>query len=423
MRTLLVNPPSKFLIDDNVFPTLGLLYIGAYLKVADYGDVSVLDLNGMHTMPEIIDADIVGFYSNTPQFPSVLKLKETLKSANINKSAAYVIGGPHVSSRPVDAESYFDYVVMGEGERAFLDIIKGVDTGKRLPEKVIKYNYIKDLDSIPFPDRDLVDLKSYRYLINGDLATTLITSRGCPYGCAFCANNAWGKTLRLRSPQNIIDELRILIDKYDYRTFMFFDDTMTVHRKRMEILCEMLKKLNITYRCFIRADTVDKDILAKMKESGCVEVGMGMESGSQRILNIVNKGQTVVQNMRAVKWCKEVGLSIKGFFVVGFPGEDAESVRETIDFIGKSRVDDLDITMFTPYPGSKIYQEKDKYDIRFKGTYEDSWYKGKPGSYRSSVSTSSLSSEKIANIRDEIEKRFKKKSKLENKIYAGKENR
>jgi len=418
MRILLVSPPSKFLIDDNVFPTLGLLYIGAYLKNAGYGDVSVLDLNGRHDIPETLEADIIGFYSNTPQFPAVVELKKELEAINKKRNAAYVIGGPHVSGKPNDAEPYFDYIVLGEGERAFLDIVKGIDSGKRPPNKIIKYEYMKDLDAIHFPNRDLVDIKSYKYLIDGELATTLISSRGCPFGCAFCANNAWGKTLRLRSPENVIEEIKLLMRNYGYRAFMFFDDTMTIHKKRMEKLCDMLKKLNIIYRCFIRADTVDKDILAKMKESGCVEVGMGMESGSQRILNIVNKGQTTGQNMKVVKWCKAVGLRVKGFFVFGFPGENRESVRETIDFIEESGVDDLDVTVFTPYPGSKIYEQKEKYDIQFEGTYEDCWYKGKPGFYKSMVSTSGLGSAEIAKIREKIEQRFKKKDKLYSKVNA-----
>lgn len=407
MKILLVNPPSKFLVDDNVFPTLGLLYLAAYLRREGYADISLLDLNGKPDMPESIDAHVVGFYSTTPQFPAVVELKEKLKRINKAESCIYVIGGPHVSGRPEDALPHFDYVVAGEGERAFSDIVKAVSQSKKLTKRTLRYDYIEDMNSIPFPDRTLIDVKSYKYLINEKPATTLITSRGCPFGCAFCANNAWGKTLRLRSPENVITEVKMLIEKYNFSAFMFFDDTMTVNKKRMERLCDLLKGLHIIYRCFIRADTVDRDILIKMKESGCVEVGMGMESGSQRILNIVNKGQTVEQNMGAIKWCKELGISVKGFFVVGFPGENRESVRETIKFIEESKVDDLDVTIFTPYPGSKIYEKKQEYDIDFDIVYKQSWYKGKPGYYKSMVSTSDLSAEEIVKIRRDIEKRFK----------------
>ena len=409
MRILLVNPPSKFLIDDNVFPTLGLLYLSAYLKREGFTDISLLDLNGNHEMPASIDCDVVGFYSNTPQFFGALELKERLNAINKNRSCVYVIGGPHVSGLPDEAAGHFDYVVAGEGERVFLDIVKGAASGKRLPGKILRYPYMDDLNKIPFPDRDLIDLKSYKYFIDGEPATTLITSRGCPFGCAFCANNAWGKTLRYRSPENVIAELKEVMSRYGYRTFMFFDDTITVHRKRMEALCAGFKSLDIRYRCFVRADTVDEAILGKMKDSGCVEVGIGMESGSQRILDLVNKGQKKERNLQAAKWCKGVGLRVKGFFVVGFPGEDRGSVNETIDFIEESGVDDLDVTIFTPYPGSKIYRDKDKYDIKFDSSRHDHlWYKGKPGEYKSTVATSALGQDEIASIRDEIERRFKK---------------
>ncbi len=123
MEILLVNPPSEFLVDDNVFPTLGLLYLAAYLKQNGYSDISLLDLNGKQEIPKAIDAHVVGFYSTTPQFPAVIRLKEKLKKINKVKSAVYVIGGPHVSGVPRDALLHFDYVVAGEGERVFLDIV------------------------------------------------------------------------------------------------------------------------------------------------------------------------------------------------------------------------------------------------------------------------------------------------------------
>ena len=409
MKILLVNPPSPFLKDENVFPTLGLLYLSSYLKQAGYTNISILDLNGKHDLPKSLYADIVGFYSSTPQFPNVLKLREQVEKINSNKSAIYIIGGPHVSGKPGDAEPYFDYVIIGEGERVLLDIVKGIDSKKYMTDKVVKYEYMKDINEIPFPDRDLIDVKNYKYFINGRLATALISSRGCPYGCYFCANNAWGNTLRLRSLENVIEEIKFLINKYGYKAFMFFDDTITVNKKRMKTLCAMLGKLDVFYRCFIRSDTVDKDILLQMKQSGCKEVGLGVESGSQRILNLVNKGERIEQHINAIKMCKDIGIRVKGFFILGLPGENEESVKETRDFLSKNNIDDFDMTIFTPYPGSKIYNEREKYDINFNEDYENYWYKGKPGCYRSVVSTSMLSSKRIAELRDEIEKEFKRK--------------
>lgn len=413
MKILLVNPPSTFLINDSVFPTLGLLYISAYLKEAGHKDVSLLDLNGRHSLPSEIAADIVGIYSNTPQFPKVVKLIKHLRRVNNVENPLYVIGGPHVSGRPEDAMEDFDAVVVGEGERAFLDIVGSKETGKDMKEqKIVRRDNLKDIDTFPFPDRDILSIRDYKYFINDRLTTTLITSRGCPFGCNFCANNVWNKTLRMRSAKNVYEEIKSLKEKYGYNSFMFFDDTMTINRKRMIEICDLLKPLNIIYRCFIRSDTIDKPMLEKMKESGCVEVGMGMESGSQRILNIVNKGETVEENLKAVILCRELGIRIKGFFIIGLPGESRQTIGETMDFLGKAKLNDIDVTIYSPYPGSGIYQNKGRFDIDFKDDYEHAWFKGKPGEYVTTVSTKDLRSGDILRFRDEIENRFKKPEKL-----------
>jgi radical SAM superfamily enzyme YgiQ (UPF0313 family) len=182
---------------------------------------------------------------------------------------------------------------------------------------------------------------------------------------------------------------------------------MTVNKKRMMEICGLLKGLGIIYRCFIRSDTVCPEVLKAMRDSGCVEVGIGLESGSPRILKIVNKGETVEKNLQAIKQCHSLGIRVKGFVIIGLPGENRESVRETMDFLDEARLDDLDISIYTPYPGSYIYKNREKFDINFKDDYEHAWYKGRPGQYRSSASTSSLTSEDIVKIRDHIEAEYK----------------
>lgn len=409
MKILFVNPNSNFLINDKVFLTLGLLYLSAYIKKFGYNDVQLIDLNGDNYLPNYIEADIVGIYSNTPQFPNSIRVVNQLRKINMIKDALYIIGGPHVSASPYDAIESFDVIVQGEGENALLNVIREKEAGRSVKEKIIRFEYEKDIDKFPFPDRDLIDIKGYRYFIDSKLTTTVITSRGCPYPCNFCANNVWEKTLRMRSPGNIFEEIQILKDKYGYESFMFFDDTMTVDRKRMEAICELLKHLKIIYRCFVRSDTVDDKILKLMRYSGCVEIGIGIESGSQRILDTVNKCQTVRENMRVIKWCKDIGIRVKGFTIIGLPGEDKYSVKETVDFLTEADLDDLDVTVYTPYAGSVIYKQREKFDIFFENDYEHAWFKGRPGNYRSLVSTSGLEAEEILAFRDEIEKRFKKK--------------
>ncbi|MCX5677936.1 MAG: radical SAM protein [Candidatus Omnitrophica bacterium] len=405
MKILFINPNSDFLINEKVFPSLGLLYLIAYLKQNGYNDISYIDMNDEKPLPESIDADIVGFYSNTPQFPTVMRLVKQVKKINRARSPLYVLGGPHVSGKPEDAFSEFDVVVKGEGERAILDIVRREEASTE-QSQVTQCDYA-DINSFPFPDRDTIDIKSYRYYLDGKLTTTLVTSRGCPFGCKFCANNAWGKTLRMRSPQNVFEEVSLLVKRYGYEAVMFFDDTMTVDRKRMKEICDRLKQLSVIYRCFIRSDTVDGDILRRMRESGCVEVGVGIESGSQRILDTINKGETVKKNLEAIKLCHRYGIRVKGFFIIGLPGENRESIKETTDFLEEAGLDDIDITVYTPYPGSLIYKNKENFDINFTDDYDHAWFKGRPGDYTTKISTKAFSSDDIIKLRNSIEKRFK----------------
>jgi anaerobic magnesium-protoporphyrin IX monomethyl ester cyclase len=413
MKILLVNPGSNFLINEKVFPSLGLLCLSAYLKKHGYRDISFLDMNDEKPLPDNVDADIVGLYSNTPQFSVAIRLLEDIKRRNKAKDPVYVLGGPHVSGKPEDSHDPSDIVVMGEGERALLDIVRRKEKGDR-QDRILRHDYIENIDEVPFPDRDIIDIKSYKYYLDGELTTTIISSRGCPFGCNFCANNAWGKTLRMRSPRNVFEEVGMLKSKYGYNAFMFFDDTMTVNKKRMGEICGLLKDLKIIYRCFIRSDTVDEDILQKMRASGCVEVGVGIESGSQRILNIVNKGETVKKNMEAIKLCHSAGIRVKGFFIIGLPGENRESISQTVEFLEEADLDDLDVTVYAPYPGSLIYKAKTEFDINFRDDYEHAWFKGRPDHYFTTVSTSGLSSADILKHRDEIERKFKKTGIREN---------
>ena len=411
MKILFINPNSSFLINEKVFPSLGLLYLSSYLKRHGYADISLIDMNDEKPLPDKIDADIVGLYSNTPQFPAAIKLLSQIKAKNCASEPLYVIGGPHVSGKPKDAYEDADVIVAGEGERAMLDIVRRKESSKA-QDKVMRYEYIDDINNLPLPDRDIIDIKSYKYHLNGELTTTLITSRGCPFGCNFCANNAWGKTLRMRSPENVFEEVSLLKDKYGYRSFMFFDDTMTVNKKRMKEICLLLKDLDIIYRCFMRSDTVDDEILKDMRSSGCVEVGIGCESGSPRILKTVNKGETVEKNLKAIKTCHRMGIRVKGFFIIGLPGENMESIKETMTFLDEAQLKDLDISIYTPYPGSIIYENREKFDIKFNDDYEHAWYKGKPGSYRSLVSTYGLSPEDILKLRNEMETKYKNRTLL-----------
>ncbi len=394
----LIFPPSPFLIDDMVMPPLGLLYLSSALKKGGI-DVKVIDLSHNAELPEI-NTKLVGISATTPQYPYALDIQRRLKK----DGHIVAIGGAHSSGlSTVCLQDGFDYVVVGEGEKTIFELLE-------LPsQRIIKNEYIKDIDSIPFPDRDAVDIHAYKYLINGLPASTMITSRGCPYNCAFCGNSVWGRMTRLRSPENIFREAEQLKKKYGFGAIMFFDDVFTLKKDRVLKICDRLRELRMDLRMFTRADTFDSQIARALYEAGCKEVGIGAESGSQRILDIAMKGTTIEQNAKAVHLCREHGMRVKLFMVIGLPGETKETVEETKRWLEKVRPDDFDLTIFVPLPTSKIYNNPDSYDCHFHLDYSKAWFKGINGKYESLVNTNALSNEEIIKYRDEIHRELKEK--------------
>lgn len=401
-KIVLINPPSNFLIDEKVFPPLGILYLSSYLKKYGY-DPEIIDLAGEKEIPEIT-ADIIGVTSTTPQFPSAQEILKELKY-NRQIEAQYVIGGPHATCSPNICMEYpsFDTAVLGEGEISMLSLVQ------KYPLNIseISSDVISDIDDIPFPDRGAIDIHSYKYFIDDKPATTMITSRGCPYSCAFCST-VWGKKVRMHSASYVINEIKE-IQKLGFQGIMFFDDILILNKKRLLNICEYLKKENIVWRCFARANIASREAFQVMAESGCKEVGVGIESGSQKILDTINKCTTVEQNRNVIKLAKECGIRIKVFIIVGLPGETRETIAETEKFLEETQPDDLDVTIYCPYPNTPIVNNPEMYDIKFNNNdLRKAWFKGHPGEYSSIVSTNALSAEEIVAARERIEKRFKR---------------
>jgi len=395
-KIALINPPSSFLIDDKVFPPLGILYISAYLKKYGYYP-EIIDLAGNKKLPNI-DADIIGISAVTPQYPEALKILHELKNRGTN--AIFVIGGPHATCSPETAKD-FDISVIGEGENAMLNI------AMRYPTTFPKYFKYPppNLYMLPFPDRKNIDIHNYKYFIDDEPTTTMLTSRGCPYNCAFCSSIY--NRVRLHSADYVINEIKE-IQKLNFSGIMFFDDIFILNKKRLFKICEYLKKEKIVWRCFVRADLVNDEIMKIMAKSGCKEIGIGVETGSQKILDIVNKGTTVEQNTKTIELARNYGILSKAFIIVGLPSESKETIAETEQFLKKTKPDDLDITIYVPYPNTPIVNNPNRYDIKFDKTdLKKAWFKGIPGQYHSLVSTSNLPSYEIVEARDKIEKKFK----------------
>ena len=368
----LIRSPDPTCIDDLSDEPQGLLYLASSLRQAGY-DARITNLAG-HTeqswKPEIKEADIYGVQLYTPTAHHGINIAKYIKDKFPGKPI--ICGGAHPTADPNDIRlEVFDKIVMGEGERAIVKIVDSYKNNIPIP-RVITAPPITDLDSIPFPAWDLVDMKSFTRKIDGKRCFGISGSRGCCYQCAFCDRTLFGNKVRFRSIENITNEMKEIIDKYDVRQFEFFDDMFTVSKKRLEEFTERTKGWNISYRCNGRADVKDPEIYKMLKDTGCKKICYGIESGSQKILNLMKKGTTVQQNLNAIKLAQNAGIPATGYFILGFPGETKETIQETINFIKSSDIDQAQVYTFTPLPGCDVAKNPDKYGItRMSKNYDD----------------------------------------------------
>jgi anaerobic magnesium-protoporphyrin IX monomethyl ester cyclase len=395
MKICLVRCPAPFLIDDRMFPPLGLMAVGTGLRQAGH-DVSIHD-GPLQALP--LDQDAYGFGPTAPEYPLAIETLNRIKRTN--RTARVVLGGPHATLNwSTCLKEGWDCVVVGDGEivsdRAFI----GKPTLLMAEER--------PLDEYPIIDRSLVDLRTYHYKSNGVPGTTLVTARGCPHQCDFCCKNH--DRVRLMTAPRAIAEIRYLAVDWGYKVLAFPEDIFILDRKRTETICAALKDLGIEWRCLVRSDIVVRrgmDFLTMLKDAGCAAVGIGIESGSEQILQTIHKGETVSTILQSVRMLQAAGIRTRGFFVVGLPGETPETLEETWRFLEEAQLDEIDAKIFQPYPGSPIYEHRDRYDIKWNGTAMDkTFYKGKPGLYEGSIATAALTTEQIVEAWKAIETRF-----------------
>jgi len=398
MKFVFIVPDSPFLIDEKVFPFLGPLYLSAVLKKEGH-DVKVIDLVAGQEIPQI-EADYVGITATTPQFPRAVQIANILKQRNPNQKV--MIGGPHASANPEECKKYFDFVCVGEGERfvQYLTAFKPTvcDWGMSLP-------YIDDLDDIPFPDWDAIDLSQYHYTIDGKRTMNILTSRGCPYACAFCCHAPWGQRIRYRSAENVIEEIGLLRIR-GYEGLMLYDDEFFLNEKRDIEIVEALGKEDMVWRCFSRADVIMKhaDVIKAAAANGLKEMLIGCESGSKDILKNINKGTTPVMNEEAIDFLKSLKVRVKAALIIGLPGETPDTIKATERFVERVKPDSVDFTVLRVMPGSDIWHHPEKYDLKFSPEYKP--YKTKPGEYEAGVSTSAMTAKQIVEARDYLDRKF-----------------
>ncbi len=412
MRVCLINPPRiqpKVWGKPNVVPPISLAYVAAMLekdhkiRIIDApteGRMNLQEVDGttyrvglrnreIAARVERWSADVVVIeipFSGWAR--SAFEVASTVKS--VNKDIVTILVGLHPSARPEAclSNSDVDFVVIGEPENTVFELVDALEKQIRNFKKIKGIGFmnddvpfftsprpvIEDLDSLPFPARNLLPMEQYFAVakenpLRGEVCkpwTLLVTSRGCPYNCVFCTHHVvWGRKWRGRSPENVVDELEQVIATYGIKQIDFLDDNMTLDRKRMEKICELIVKRELQFEWFtpngVRADTLDEKLLRKMKRSGCKKIRVAPESGVQRVVNeIIGKNLDLKSVESAVALCKKVGIKVGCFFVIGLIGETKDDIRETINFAYKLRqlgAESFIFSIATPVYGTRLYEQ------------------------------------------------------------------
>lgn len=377
MRVLLVNPPiaSYYHRLGLKYPPLGISYIAGVLVKGGH-KVKVIDLNVENIAISNIpyeDFDVVGISTDTTRYPLAVKMAQIAKT----KGCKVIIGGPHTTflDREALETGFIDYVVRGEGEYITLDLMDAISGRKSIEDvKGISYikdgiiirnpdaDFVKDLDGIPFPARNLLPMNKYTAKLDGTFATSIITSRGCPFNCSFCSSSAFSGTLwRSRSVKNIIEELEILYKKYGYRAIAFFDDNFTLNPNRVIELCEEILRLGWKFKwwAFSRLDGIlnNPKMVELMAKAGNYMVFIGFESANQEVLESYKKNLIVEKAREAISILRRNKIKIMGSFILGALEETKAMVNRTIEYAKKLNPDIAQFSLLTPYPGTALFEE------------------------------------------------------------------
>ena len=392
MKVLLINPPlqptsrygKRLGRVGGVSEPLGLAYIAEVVRENRKEDVvAILDaLAQRMSVREVVDFiishkfDLIGITMFTTAYGIVAEIIRTVKQ--INPNIITVVGGYHPSVLPIETMRdvpEIDYTIKSEGEFAFLELLNVLEGRGKIDEIkglifrndghiIMNKNreYIGNLDILPLPARDLLPMKYYRpaaSYYHKLPAYGLISSRGCPFRCIYCPK-ILGSSYRIHSSQRIIDELEMLIRDYKAKEIIFWDSIFAIHRKHGEEICDKIVEagLNkyITWTVFSRVDCVDEGILDKMYKAGCRRIRYGVESGNQRLLDIINKNITLEQVKKIFSVSRKIGFDVTAYFILGLPTETREESFQTIQFAKGLDTDWVQFTLAVPYPGAPLYK-------------------------------------------------------------------
>ena len=387
MKIILINPRIRAW-NPNIWVPLGLTTIAAVLENEGH-TVEIIDMNEKKVNDDDLranlkeDVNVVGVTGMITEYQKILKIIDIAKGGFPDRKV--ILGGPLATtlSQQLLEQSKADFIVIGEGEKTTPALIQAIEHGSDIAEiRGIAYKKeeqvlinepvtpIKDLDTLPFPARHLLDMdkyiknhfKIYGFEIEGYAkirSTNLISSRGCPYNCTFCFKDMWGYKWRGRSAENIIAEMELLNEKYKINGFFFNDDIFFLDKKRVFEFTNLLKKsgLDAVWYCNGRVNLMQKDMLKAMRDAGCIGIAYGIESGSQLILDSMRKNITIGQTRKVVKWTKEIGIKAAGYFMIGMLGETKETIMDSLNFAKELDLDFYGFSITTPLPGTELYTE------------------------------------------------------------------
>lgn len=385
MNVMLLNP-SWMTKEGNIWkkisgamPPLGLAYIASYLEK---NGITVKIIDAIAEEQEI--QDLLEGLTEVPDFIGITATTITIKSALENAAickakfpkAIIVLGGVHPTLVPEEVlnNEKVDYVIRGEGEIAFLNLINGKEL-----EKIDGLSYkkggeyfhnpygelIKDLDTLPFPAYHLLPITKYKPALGSHKrlpAISMISTRGCPGKCTFCLGSYLGGYVRMHSVKYLIEQIKMLQHDYGIKEISFYDDTFTTYKLKVQEFCRKLLKENIdlTWVCFARVDFVDEKTLRLMKEAGCHQIMYGIESGNKKILKNIRKMTSLPKAIEIVALTKKIGIECRAAFMFGNPGETEDTMKQTLKFAKKLDPDIAIFNITTPYPGTEMYSWADK---------------------------------------------------------------
>jgi len=435
LKVLLIAPPEINILPEPetsnmtktivCYPPLGLMYIASYMKKNSAHDVSIIDARVLRIGYEDLERrirdvgpDLVGIQATTFTLKDALLTAKLVKK--INPDIYVNIGGVHTTVYPKETLAYpeVDSITIGEGEVTFteladalagsrpLETIKGIGFKKA---KELVFNtpreFIEDLDGLPFPSRSMLPFKEYHSAVSkSKFVGTMVTSRGCPFNCLFCFTK--GRKFRQRSPENVIKELKECI-KLGITEFEFYDDTFTVNRKRVMDICDLIikEKLKIKWAIRARVNTVNYEMLKKLKEAGCLRINYGVEAGTPEILKVIRKGITIEEIKKVFSMTRKLKITTVAYFMIGHPTETREQILKTIEFAKSLKPDYCLFTVAVPFPDTDMY--KMGFDT---GLYkEDHWLqfaKNPLEPFRPKVWTEKLTEKELLDLLESAYKKF-----------------